>query len=87
MILEIFWQAAQYFGVFLCLLFGYLTYKHSQTMKVAEFYRKQGVFMMPGYDNFIVGNLGGEKFYRKEVERRKRENLRPIRNAVIYGLD
>ena len=43
--------------------------------------------MYPGYDNFFLGNLKGGNDGPKEFERRKQENLKPVRNLICFSLD
>lgn len=48
-----------FFGVLLLVgaIFGYLLFKHFSNVKRIEFYRAQGAYSPPGYDNLIVGHL------------------------------
>ena len=50
-------------------------------------YREQGVFMRPGYDSFLVGNLPEFTTATNYMLRAKRENLRPVRETLVWSLD
>ena len=70
-------------GVLLTLLFIKCCYKYSRALKKLAFYREQGIFLYPGADKFIVGNL----FDSLKFSTASKENENPIVNGTGYLLD
>jgi len=56
-------------------------------MKRYASYREQGVFLFPGYDTFLVGNVFQADAATAVYERAKREDLAPIRHQLCYMFD
>ena len=57
MLSYIFWLLAQFFGVLLCLILVVVAFMHFKKMKKFAIYREQGVYTLPGYNKFPMGNI------------------------------
>jgi len=52
----------------LALAFLKLLYKYVMTMRKLEFYKDQGIFILPGADRFIFGNLFDTLAYKTAID-------------------
>ena len=50
--------AAKLIGALLVILLLFAIIRHRAAIKRIEFYKKQGIACVPGYDRFLIGNAG-----------------------------
>ena len=62
---------------------GLVCYKHYSTMQRAKFYEKQGVVMIPGFDNFFVGNAKQFAEYELKNSEASKKNLKPLKPPLL----
>ena len=57
MLLDLLWQISIWLVAFGLICFAILCYLHFNKIKRVAGYVDQGVYMLPGWDSFLVGNM------------------------------
>ena len=68
MIFDFLYYSGWTFGCLFLLIFLRMCYKWSLAMRRLAFYKDQGMFVLPGADRFIFGNLFDTLAYKTAID-------------------